>query len=995
MAREKNAHWVELASSFAVKMLPQIFRAGDPVLEVAFPPETHKELEELLESLPTEVFAADDSLGWVYQFWQTEEKKRVNASEVPIGADELPAVTQLFTEDYMVLFLLHNTLGAWWTAKRKSEGKDPNLPGYEWTYLRLRDDGMPSAGAFEGWPKLARDIKVLDPSMGSGHFLTFALPILVGIRVEEEGLTREEAVEAVLRDNLFGLEIDNRCTQIAAFNLALTAWRMVGHRPLPQLNVACSGLGVNAKVEEWVALAGDNERLCNAMEKLYSFFRNAPALGSLIDPVRVGGKLFMATFREVSPLLQIALSTEESDKSDRELAVVAQGVIQAARMLANTFTLVTTNVPYLGSRKQEDVLKEYCESNHPDAKSDLATCFVDRCYHSAELGGTVALVTPQSWLYAPSYRSLRKRLLTRYAFSTVARLGPHAFETIGGEVVSVALVVSNSLEPSRRSEIAILNATAGSDPQAKANLLLSAPLKHENQTEQLGKPGCKIGLGAAVQGTLLSQYVENPQGIKSGDDFKWIRSFWELPVVEGTGWELCQTAVGDTGEYGGLGLVVDWRTRGEGMVRPRKDCVALGRMGVCINQTSNLFASLYLGGRFDSTVTPLVPYSPEHLSAVWAFCSSSEFQDAVREGSPALFNTNSAILEVEFDLDTWTEVALERYSEGLPAPDSNNPTEGLFSGLPDRSSVALQVAIPRLLGYRWPRQTGSKITGCPAPPLDSLGVHADPDGIVPLIAIKGETTAGDRVRALLSDTYGGDWSAAKLAELLSQVDYAGKKLEDWLRDGFFDQHCELFRQRPFVLHIWDGLKDGFGALVNYHKLAGPNGEGRRTLEKLIYTYLGDWIDRQRADQKNGVEGSDAKLAAAEHLQKELEKILKGKPPYDIFVRWKPLTEQPIGWEPDINDGVRLNIRPFMTAKVLNGRGKSTCVLRSTPKIKWDKDRGKEPHRPKEEFPWFWSWDGSTEDFTGEREFDGNRWNDLHYSIQKKLEARERHKGKKK
>ena len=153
LAREKNSDWVELASSFAVKMLPQIFRVGDPVLEVALPPETHKQLEELLESLPTEVFAADDSLGWVYQFWQSERKDQVNASEDKIGADELPAVTQFFTEDYMVLFLLHNTLGAWWTAKRKAEGKDPNLPGYEWTYLRLKEDGTPAAGSFDGWPR--------------------------------------------------------------------------------------------------------------------------------------------------------------------------------------------------------------------------------------------------------------------------------------------------------------------------------------------------------------------------------------------------------------------------------------------------------------------------------------------------------------------------------------------------------------------------------------------------------------------------------------------------------------------------------------------------------------------------------------------------------------------------------------------------------------------------------------------------------------------------
>src|SRR5207237_9736306 len=124
------------------------------------------------------------------------------------------------------------------------------------------------------------DIKLLDPSMGSGHFLVFALPILVGFRMEEEGLTRDKAVEAVLRDNLFGLEIDPRCTQIAAFNLAWTAWRMVGYRPLPQLNLACSGLGINAKEDEWLKLAGKDQGSRETMEGLYRLFREAPVLGS-------------------------------------------------------------------------------------------------------------------------------------------------------------------------------------------------------------------------------------------------------------------------------------------------------------------------------------------------------------------------------------------------------------------------------------------------------------------------------------------------------------------------------------------------------------------------------------------------------------------------------------------------------------------------------------------------------------------------------------------
>jgi hypothetical protein len=252
-----------------------------------------------------------------------------------------------------------------------------------------------------------------------------------------------------------------------------------------------------------------------------------------------------------------------------------------------------------------------------------------------------------------------------------------------------------------------------------------------------------------------------------------------------------------------------------------------------------------------------------------------------------------------------------------------------------------------------------------------------------------EHSAADRLRALLGEAFGPAWSSAKLNRLLEEKGFGGKAVEDWLRDGFFEQHCELFHQRPFVWHVWDGLKNGFGAFVNYHRLAAPRGEGRRTLEKLVYTYLGDWIDRQRADQKAGIEGADARVAASEHLKRELEKILDGEPPYDIFVRWKPLHQQPVGWDPDLNDGVRVNIRPFMTAKPLTGRGRNACILRVSPKIKWEKDRGKEPTRPKDDYPWFRGWDEQTHDFRGGSEFDGNRWNDLHYSRAVKLTARER------
>jgi hypothetical protein len=193
----------------------------------------------------------------------------------------------------------------------------------------------------------------------------------------------------------------------------------------------------------------------------------------------------------------------------------------------------------------------------------------------------------------------------------------------------------------------------------------------------------------------------------------------------------------------------------------------------------------------------------------------------------------------------------------------------------------------------------------------------------------------------------------------------GTSLDDWLRDKFFEQHCQRFHQRPFIWHIWDGRKDGFSCLVNYHKL------NHQRLEMLTYAYLQDWINAQVAAARDGKPGADLRLAAAQEFQNKLKLILDGEPPYDIFVRWKPIHEQPIGWNPDLNDGVRVNIRPFVVAN----------VLRKPPNIKWTKDRGKEPERDPEQFPWFWK-NGA---------FTGDRINDVHLTNAQKRAAHERAK----
>ena len=1015
-----------VAARFAAVELPEIFRADDPAGGVELPVEDRKGLIQLVTGLPVAVFTASDSLGWCYQFWQAERKDQVNAAGNKIGADELPSVTQLFTEDYMVDFLLDNTLGAWWAGKKVSSNqlsvisypteedarKACALPGCPWKYLRFvkasattdhcsltTDYWLPAAGTFSGWPKTAKELKCLDPCMGSGHFEVAMFERLVALRLAEEKLDEAAAVAAVIRDNLFGLEIDPRCTQIAAFNLALAAWRRVGHCKLPAMNLACSGLAPNAKLEDWLKLADSqpsaidsqpSDRLRSGMTRLYELFKQAPVLGSLINPRAEEGDLLVAAFHELQPLLEKALA-QEADSANphsaipnpqfHEMAVTARGLAKAAEILAGQFTLVATNVPYLGRGKQDDVLKEFCDSFHPESKAGLATTFTERCLSFAQQGCTTVLVTPENWLSLSSYKTLREKFIRTAEWNFLVRLGPGAFQTPMWDFNTILLGLTTRAA-NKESLFLGVDGSEGQDTEDKANLLNNNNALAVPQMAQLTNPDVRIGLSIQGSESLLSNWASSFAGLGTGDFSHYGRCFWEFGRKL-DGWAFYQTTVESPTEWSGREQMVAWDfsiERVRGMLPQEREQIhnqdqsgqqAWNKSGIAVGLMGELKPTLFTGERYDKALAAIIPDKPDMLPAMWAFCSDPAFNKAVRQLDQNLFVGNGILVKVSFDLAHWQVVAAEKYPQGLPKPFSSDPTQWLFNGHPGGADQPLHVAVARLLGYQWPRQTGSSFPDCPALAPDGLETLADDDGIVPISPAKGEGPAAERLRELLARAYGKDWSSTQQEELLASLNPQPATLEDWLRNGFFEQHCALFHHRPFIWHVWDGLKNGFSALVNYHKLTRAN------LEKLTFAYLGDWIRRQQAAVAAEEAGSDAKLQAAKQLQATLKLILEGEPPYDIFIRWKPLSQQAIGWHPDLNDGVRMNIRPFATAD----------ILRKRVKIKWDKDRGKEPQRDKAEYPWFWGWDEAKQDFAGGREFTGDRWNDCHYTGEFKQKAR--------
>lgn len=1039
LERRCQSGW-ELAGVLASKMLPQIFRIDSPVFALEFAPEHQRELERLVTGLAAETFQAQDSLGWVYQFWQSKRKDEVNRSEVKIGADELSPVTQLFTEPYMVSFLLDNSLGAWWAGQRLT-GHDwqvaqseqelrekAAIPGVPLSYLRfVKDEAtqewQPASGTFDAWPKRLSELKALDPCCGSGHFLVAAFLMLVPMRMQAEHLNARQAIDKVLSENLHGLELDQRCVELAAFAVALEAWRYPdagGYRTLPELHLACSGLSIAAARDEWRELSrkAGKQNLTIALDWMYQTFKDAPVLGSLINPRRSKAAK-IAQWSELQQLLGEALSQEKAqDQANQqsqadgeivaltnrlEAGIVAQGLVKAAELLAGQYTWVITNVPYLARGKQHDILKDYCESYYPEGKNDLATVFLDRCLEFCVQGGTASVVLPQNWLFLTSYRKFREKLLQNDSWHLIARMGEGAFESSAAAGAFVALITLSRGNAAGQSADLLHSGEQGnwirgvdvSEPRTaaeKAAGLLTDDVKSVEQGRQLGNPDARVIHEDRSRELLLSKNADGFKGLSTGDLNRFIHLFWEMPCV-GSGWVFYQGSVERACHFGGRDQILLWEN-GNGSMVEQPSCFIKGRQawgsdGITVTQMRQLSATLYQGEMFDENAASLIPFKTDQRAAIWCFVSSNGYHELVRAVDSALKVTNKTLLKIPFDLDHWTKVAAEQYPNGLPQPYTNDPTQWIFHGHPCGSVIwdadskwtahgelrvddsVLQVAVARLLGHRWPAELDAEMELAAeqrewVQRSQALDAYVDDDGIVCLPPVRGEKAADQRLEALLQAAYGDAWTTPLKNRLLDAV--GSKSLSLWLRDKFFEQHCKLFQHRPFIWHIWDGLKDGFSVLVNYHKL------DKAGLERLIYTYLGDWIRTQQAGLANGEDGAQERLAAAEALKKELEAILEGEKPYDIFVRWKPLAEQPIGWNPDLNDGVRLNIRPFLYARDVSKKGAG--ILRWAPNIKWTKDRGKDV----ESAPWYTL--GLQYD-----EGEGARINDHHLSLAEKRAAR--------
>ena len=522
-------------------------------------------------------------IGWLYQYYISERKNEVMdgfKKNHKAGANEIPAATQLFTPDWIVRYLVQNTVGRLWMQSHPDSQLHKNWDYYIW----------PSENDAAGDEDILKiqtpeDLTVCDPACGSGHMLTYAFDLLYEI-YEEEGYAPSDIPSLILKHNLYGMEIDERAASLAAFALTMKA-RSRSHRFFKrQVEPNIQRIVPIAFKEDEVVELNDLYQV-NLDSTVWNTYAKADVYGSLIQPPQ--------------ELVELAASSPESEDGidtlfDPLLREHAEDVFTQTRYLARKYAAVVANPPYMGAKNMSGELKQFVQDHYEDGKADLFAAFILCNRQFIQHGAMLGMITMQSWMFLSSFEALRRKLLDSSSIETMAHLGAGAFDSIGGEVVSTAAFTLKDNSSSGNGTYIRLVDVSGDDNQSKACVDAikgdTDYLFEVNQHEFAQVPGSPIVywlskpmLDTFAKNKALEEIAEPRQGLATADNARFVREWWEPSnyktgfdcelreesIERGTKWFPYNKGGEYRKWYGNQEFVVNWENDGKELedFRPR------------------------------------------------------------------------------------------------------------------------------------------------------------------------------------------------------------------------------------------------------------------------------------------------------------------------------------------------------------------------------------------------------------------------------------------
>ncbi len=518
------------ACRFYHATLPSIFAKVDDETELLLPDDLLGDLS-IAAGFRSEIQDSDcddvEVIGWLYQFYISEEKDTVMARKSAVPTEDIPAVTQLFTPHWIVRYLVENSLGRLWLLNRPTSGLKAHMPYY------IEGD------AEKDFLKIAKpeEIKLVDPAVGSGHMLTYAFDLLYLI-YEEEGYPASDIPGLILKHNLHGIEICPRAAQLAELALAFKA-RKKARRFFQQ------GVFVRPQITELQEIRFNGDELRDYIKelklgalfdqgviKLLHQFEEAKNFGSLIQPCL-----------DERSIADIRIAIETKDLGGqlflRETHLKILRVLEQAKALTQRYNIVTANPPYLGKRGMNELIKALAEQKYPAARTDLYSMFIERSCMLCTASGYAALVTMQSWMFLGSFQELRGKLLGKHALISMAHLGPAAFDSIQGEIVQTTAFVLSVERMLGQFNSTFVRLVTGKTEAEKSEIFLSGAGRYRRiATDFLGLPGYPF-IYNAPDGVLSSFTSKRPfslvgrpkVGMQTGNNDLLLRRWHEVSSI--------------------------------------------------------------------------------------------------------------------------------------------------------------------------------------------------------------------------------------------------------------------------------------------------------------------------------------------------------------------------------------------------------------------------------------------------------------------------------
>lgn len=557
------------------EILPGMFQRIEDYTELLFPDNllrTGSVIEQMVTSIPEEDWTDQvQIIGWLYQYYNTEPKDQVFADlkkNIKITKEKIPAATQLFTPDWIVRYMVENSLGRLWVEGHPA-AKEKFLPEHNedgsvcvkegrWNYYLEEAEQEPEVQAQlaeirKGYAAMTPEqLRVIDPCCGSGHILVYLFDVLVQI-YEDYGYTAREAASSIVKHNLWGLDIDQRAAQLSYFSVMMKARqydrRFFSRGLQPHVIAIAESNSADREAVDYFC-KGDGG-LKKAMKTVITELHDAKEYGSILTCTRQDWDALYARFGEVYD--EISLHRDE--------ALALLPIVRTAEALSQQYDVVVTNPPYMGSSGMSAKLSEFVKKTFPDSKSDLFAVFIERCGQMAKQNGYQAMITQHTWMFLSSFEKLRAKL---QAVDTVnmAHLGARAFEEIGGEVVqTTSFVLCRSHVKSYAGTYCRL--IEPTTQQGKEDMFLAGQNRFTAQQDNFSKiPGSPVaywvtenGFRAFIADTFSERYESGGRN-KTHNNEQYVRCWWEIEPTER--WQPYSNGGEYRKWYGNNIDVVDW-----------------------------------------------------------------------------------------------------------------------------------------------------------------------------------------------------------------------------------------------------------------------------------------------------------------------------------------------------------------------------------------------------------------------------------------------------